>query len=213
MTSVLNDFSDDRRFRTVAEDWRTKAVKLGLTLVPMKLITELPDGGRIEVTDMEPVPMGDVFAHRQLTYTYDGGATRPACEIVFEVRNGVPVCTGISLRSTDGGTHVRAKDLTGIKLDNLRDDVFAYVGVFVPNPGGGLVRKLGPGSLREDRKRIERATQRRKITPEFLNRVAEIHNGAPEGGRVAAVKAAFKVKERQALRYIKLARQKGLTNG
>jgi hypothetical protein len=195
------------------EGWQTKAVKLGLEPVPMKLVVELDDGGRIEVTDMEPVPMGDVFAHRQLTYAHDGDADRPACKIVFEVRNGVPVCAGISLGSADGGTLVRAKDLTAIKLDNLRDDVFALAGVFVPNPDGGLVRKFGPGSFHKDRKRTERATQRRKITPEFLNRVAEIHNGAPEGGRVAAIKAAFKVKERQALRYIALAKQKELING
>ena len=196
----------------VADDWRAKAAKLGLEVVPMKLIIELDDGGRIEATDMEPVSMGDVFAYRQVTYTHDGDANRPACSIVFEVRNGVPVCANISLGSADGGTHVRAKDLTAVKLDNLRDDVFAHVGVFVPNPDGGLVHKFGPGSFHRDRKRIEHATERRKITPDFLNRVAEIHRDAPEGGRLAAVKAAFKVKERQALRYIAQAREAGLIN-
>jgi hypothetical protein len=50
---------------------------------------------------------------------------------------------------------------------------------------------------------------RRKITPEFLSRVAEIHRAAPEGGRLAAVKVAFMVNERQALRYIAAARKKG----
>ena len=184
----------------MAEDWRTKAMKLGLEPVPMRLITELDDGGCIEVTDMEPVAMGDVFAHRQVTYTHHGNTKRPACKIIFEVRNGVPVCASIELRAADGGTHVRAKDLTAIKLDNLRDDVFAHIGVFVPNPDGGLVRKFGPGSFHKDRKRVEHATQRRKITSEFLNRVAEIHNGTPEGGRVEAVRAAFKVQERQACR-------------
>src|SRR5262249_21771263 len=147
------------------------------------------------------------------TYTYDGDANRPACKVIFEVRNGVPVCTSIHLWSPDGGSHVRAKDLNAIKLDNLRDDVFGYVGVFVPNPDGGLMRKLGPTAFLQDRKRVERATQRRKITPEFLSRVAEIHKAAPEGGRLAAVKAAFKVKERQALRYIDQARRKGLIDG
>lgn len=88
---------------------------------------------------MQRMPMGDVFAHRQLTYTHDGDANRPACKIVYEARHGVPVCASITLGSADSGAHVRAKDLSAIKLDNLRDDVFAHVGVFVPNPDGGLV--------------------------------------------------------------------------
>jgi hypothetical protein len=50
---------------------------------------------------------------------------------------------------------------------------------------------------------------RRKITPKFLSRVAEIHQAAPEGGRLAAVKVAFMVNERQALRYIAAARKEG----
>jgi hypothetical protein len=179
----------------------------------MKLITELLDGGRIEVTDMTPVPMGDVFAHRELTYTHDGDSGRPACKVVFEVCGGVPVCNSIELSVTDSGTHVRAKDLSAIKLDNLREDVFAHVGVLVPNPDGGLVRRFGPGSFHRDRKRIEHATRRRKVTPELLSRVAEIHNGAPAGGRLEAVRAAFNVSERQALRYMALAKQRGLTNG
>jgi hypothetical protein len=37
--------------------------------------------------------------------------------------------------------------------------------------------------------------------------------GAPEGGRLEAVCAAFDVSERQALRYMALAKQKGLIDG
>ena len=51
-----------------------------------------------------------------------------------------------------------------------------------------------------------------KITPEFLSRVAEIYQAAPEGGRLEAVVAAFSVSERQAWRYISQAKQEGLTN-
>lgn len=184
---------------------------MGVELVDMRMPTELPEGGLIEVTDPEIVPMGDVFAHRQLTYTHEGDADRPACKLVFEVRNGVPVCASIQLGSSESESHVRAKDLNAIKLDNLRDDVYAAAGVFVRNPDGGFMRKLG--RFHQDRKRVERATQRRKITPEFLGQVAEIHKAAPERGRLAAVKAAFKVKERQALRYIDQARRKGLIDG
>ena len=105
-------------------------------------------------------------------------------------------------------------DLNAIKLDDLRDSIYAFAGVFVPNPdGGGLVHRLGPASFRQDRKRVEAVTRRRKVTPEFLSQVAEVHQAAPERGRLEAVKAAFRVSERQALRYIGQAKQRGLIDG
>jgi hypothetical protein len=199
------------------ERFRATAQKHGVEIVsmPMPLASELPDGARVDVTDPTLVPMGDDFAHRQLTYTHDGGANQPAIEIVFEVRGGVPVCASIRLWS-EGETYIRAKDLKVVKLDNLRDDIYAYTGVFVRNPAGDeheYMRKLGWTAFQQDRKRVERATTRRKITPELLSKVAEIHKAAPEGGRLEAVRAAFGVHERTALRYIAQARQKGLING
>jgi hypothetical protein len=200
------------------ERFRAAAHKHGLEIVDMPLVpSALPDGGRIDITDPTIVAMGDVFTFRQLTYSHDGDRkrNRPACRVVFEVRNGVPVCARISLWS-DGETPIRAKDLNSIRIDNLRDDLYAYTGVFVRNPDGDdheYVRRLGWSSFQQDRKLIERVPQRRKITPELLRRVAEIHKAAPDGGRLVAIKAAFKVKERQALRYIDQARREGLIDG
>jgi len=163
----------------------------------VKISCELSDGGRVEVTDETIVPMGAAYSYRQLTYT------NATCELVFEVHDGVPGCVSIKLWAD--GKHVRAKDLAAIKLDQLRDEAYAGVGVLMPNPDGGyeLTRQAG---LRA----IERATTRRKITRELLERVAKVHNDAPEGSRIEAVKAAFSVADRQALRYIAQARKEGL---
>lgn len=179
--------------------------------VVTRISYELPDGGRVEVTDRAVVPMGDVRAYRQLTYTDDGGRGRPACRIVFEVHDEVPVCVSFSLSCIDQ-MPVRAKDLRAFKLDELRDDVYAYVGVFTPNPAGGWVLRVGRGSYRQDRKHVEQAARRRKMTPELLAKVAKVHTAAPEGARLDAVQAAFQVQERQALRYISAAKEKGLIN-
>jgi hypothetical protein len=189
------------------EDWRERAKKQGFSVGPMRLITELPDGARIEATDPELVPMGDAFAHRQLTYTHDGDATRPACEIVFEVRDRVPICSTLRLGSPESETVVRAKDLNAIRLDDLRDDVYAAKGVFMPDPDGGYVRKIGPTSFQRDRKRVEAVTRRRKVTPEFLRQVAEVYKNAPVGGRLRAIETAFFVSERQAIRYKRQAEE------
>lgn len=175
---------------------------------------KLPDGGLVEVTDDMVVPMGDVQAYRQLTYTH-GGNGRPACRIVFEIRGSAPICASFSLNSVNQ-TAVRAKDLRSFKLDEIRNDVYAYVGVFVPNPAapGQWMLRVGPGSYHQGRKHVEQAATRRKMGPEFLKQVAEIYNGAPRDGQFDTLRAAFPDREeRQVRRYIAAARQKGFLNG
>jgi hypothetical protein len=169
---------------------------------------EMSDGAVVEVTDSKIVEMGDVFAHRKLTYTHEGGPNMPSCRLVFEVRNRVPVCMSATIEAKPG-TPVRTKDLRALKLDNIRDDAFAAAGVFRANPAGGYVRIWGPASFLRDRKEVERAGTHRRVTPEFLDRVASIHKATPTA-RVDAVAAAFKVSDRQAKRYIKAAREEGL---
>jgi hypothetical protein len=193
----------------MVEDWRARAKRQGFSVGPMTLVTELPDGSRIEVTDPEIVPMSDAFAHRRLTYTRDGSTGRPALHIVFEVRDGVPVCVDFHLSSGSEG-HVRAKDLDAVNLDGLRDDVYGAAGVFVANPDGGYVRKVGLTSFQRDRNRVRRATGRRTVTPEFLRQVADVHNSTAHGGRIEAIRDAFSVSERTALRYVAQAKQEGL---
>jgi hypothetical protein len=193
----------------VAEDWRERAEKQGFTVGPMRISIELPDGGNVEVTDPSIVPMGDAFAHRELTYTRDGNKSRPACEIVFEVRNRVPVCSSVRIHS-DSEIHVRSRDLNMINLENLRDDAYAAAGVFMPNPDGGYVHKRGLSSFKRDRKRVEAVTRRRKVTPELLSQVAEVYKSAPVGGRLKAIETAFVVSPRQAIRYKKQAEEMGL---
>ena len=58
----------------------------------------------------------------------------------------MPVCTPLSL-TADNEIGVRAKDLKAIKLEDLRDDIYGYIGVFTPNPAGGWVRKVGRGHI------------------------------------------------------------------
>jgi hypothetical protein len=60
------------------------------------------------------------------------------------------------------------------------------------------------------RRTLTSATSRRKIDAEFLQRIAQVYDDTPAGRRTDAVRAAFSVSERQALRYIKLARQEKL---
>lgn len=168
----------------------------------VKVIYELSDGGLVEVTDETPVPMGDsgeTYAYRQLTYTNGG------CRIVFEVTDGLPGCSSITLAAQ--GRPVRAKDLAAVKLDAIRDEAFRAVGLLVADPDGAhdapprLVRKV-----------VNTATSRRRVTPEFLRQIASLceqADGDSTQDRVEAVKAALGVTERSAYRYIAAAKEKG----
>lgn len=157
----------------------------------------LPSGGTVEITDDEPVAMGDGFTYLRLTYRKDN------CEIVFEVRNGTPGATSISLHADE--RPLRTTDLTAIKLDVIRAEVYAVAGVGAFSPDGDEYEL----TFNEGRKAVQRATSRRTITPEFLALVAKTHQSAPEGARTEAVMAAFQANERKAFRYIAAARKEG----
>lgn len=166
--------------------------------IPLKGATfGLPSGGTVEITDDTIAPMGDGFTYRVLTYR--SGIS----EIVFEVHNGIPGCTGVKLIA--GERPLRAKDLTDIKLDQIRAEAYAVAGVGAFAPEGDGYELSGV----EARKALLRVS-RRKITPEFLAMVAETHQSAPEGARTEAVMAAFETNERKAFRYIAAARREGL---
>jgi len=162
-----------------------------------------PDGGDVEPTKARVVPMGDGGAFEELTYRRGG------VEVVFEVRERVPVCTKVLLTpDPETGEPVRAKDLAAIRLDDLREDVYAAAGVFEGGPTL-WAHVINPDSLHRDRRKVREAAKRRKITPEFLQQVAETH-AAASGSKVAAVADAFGVDKRTAHRYIAAARAKGL---
>ncbi|MGA5543516.1 hypothetical protein ACPCIR_16805 [Mycobacterium sp. NPDC051198] len=167
---------------------------------------ELPNGVIVQVTDPTLVPMGDAYAARQITWT-EAQAGKPRRQFTFEVQDGRPVCTSIVIEADDG-IPVRAKDLTDVRLDNIRDDAFAVVGLW-HGEGSAKVHTWGRSSFATDRKSVEAVSKRRKLTPELLQRIAEIHRSVPTA-RVDAVMAAFGVSERQAKRYIAAAREKGM---
>jgi len=148
--------------------------------------------------------MGDGGAFEHVTYRRGG------VEIVFEVRDRVPVCTKVLLTpDPDTREPLRAKDLTAIRLDDIREDVYAAVGVFKGNPTDGWVHEGGRESARRDRRKVREAVKRRTITTVLLQQVAATH-AAAAGAKVAAVADAFGVDKRTAHRYIAAAREKGL---
>ena len=144
------------------------------------------EDGSLDVTratDDEMVPLGEFFAERVVERRIEqDGLTYVA---VFEVRGGVPYCTKISIEA-DPSTVVRQKHLDALKLNQMRDDTYALVGLCertLRDDGHyTYTRNHGGPAFRRHRKNVERATKRRRVTPEFLRKVAEVHASArPEG--------------------------------
>lgn len=162
---------------------------------------KLPSGGTVEITDDERVLLGDGFTFRQLTYTSGG------CTIVFEVRDGVPGAVSITL---NGDGILRQKDLTAIRLDDIRAEVYAVAGIGTFSPDGHFGPPMDDAKRR---KTLNKATSGRKMQPDRLREVAKIYKKAPSGGRHSAIATAFGVSERQAWRYIAQAKEKGLIDG
>jgi hypothetical protein len=153
----------------------------------------------VQVTDRTVVPMGDGYAYRQITYAASNYT------LTFEVRDGSPGCVKVEVAASVGSP-LRSRDLAAIKIDELCIEAFALTGV-TKTEDGRFVHLL---NYRRDRQRVEQVKTRRTMTPDFIARVAQIHNTTPPGSRIAAIRAAFSVAERQALRYVAQARKEGL---
>ncbi|MGE2728964.1 hypothetical protein ACQI4F_05780 [Mycolicibacterium vaccae] len=174
----------------------------GWESIPREFTIRLRDGGTVVITDINDiVPIGDGFACRNAVYRFDG------VEVAWEIRDAVPRCTRVVLCAGEAG--LRTKDLHAIRLDDIREIVYTAIGIDVATSDGDEYQ-LTPA---ETRKTVNRATSRRTMTNELLKRVAEIHRKAPEGRRTEAVRAAFNVHERTALRYIAKAKDKGYLRG
>ncbi len=182
---------------------------------PSQLIiytTELPGGGTVEVTDRAFVPFGNkgLYTHRELTYRHPGDVTRLPHTVVFQTGDaGIPVCASVRV-DADGGTGVMTKHLKALRLEEIRADVFAFAGLYTRTPQGDYMRRLGRAEFETNRGAVAKVGSRRRMTPHLLAQIASIHNGATPGGKIAAVKNAFHVERRQALRYISAARDAGL---
>ncbi len=178
------------------------------------LAFQMSDGGTVEVThDYQVIPddqegLGlirfvhryddfDVWVDRQLTYT--NGGTR----IVFEVVDGVPGCVSITLKAQD--RPIRQKDLTATKLDQIRDEAYQVAGMLVVADENMFT--AGPRFIR---KALNTSASRRKITPDFLRRVAEIYQSIDRrDDAIEAMKTEFHAGDRQVERYIEAAKKKG----
>jgi hypothetical protein len=170
----------------------------------------LADGGTLTATSSKVVPVGDHGLPESMIYTHQGGDDQPQLAIEIQVWDGVPVCTRVELTAKpDTNVQVRPKHLKDV--GGMVDPVIEAAGVqfgYSPNGPTGWGRAM-PGSLDEQRARLHSVRgSRRKITPAFLERVAETYRTAPTP-KLESLSATFGCSERSAARYVGKARAEG----
>jgi hypothetical protein len=134
-----------------------------------------------------------------------------------EVRDGVPECVVLAFTSGNDGRGLRQSDLRGVQMDSLVIDLVASLSIHVDqttDPNKTVFRVgLGDGgptaSARRFIERRRKGPGLRDLTPELLQRVAEVYRANIGGAPTAAVAKTFGVKSRMASTYVRRARDKG----
>jgi hypothetical protein len=157
--------------------------------------------------------IGDLLVPSPIEVEMPSTDGEPTLDMLIEVIDGVPRCTELVLKRTEGGREIREKDLRAIEVDHWIESFVALVSAeVVPNGSGAsghfssdadAVRR-GVKTIRDVRK-----GSRRPMTADRRQRVADVYN-AHETGGVEAVQTAFTVSRSTAIRYINAARDAGL---
>lgn len=157
------------------------------------------------------VPLGDHVAPSRIRLTGHGGDRRADLEIDFEVVDGAPRCSRLVLYAPDDG-QVTQDDLRSINVGHLMRTTFAATAM-VPDPGGGSASapdEVTPLYARGVDRSVTAASRKpRRLTPDFLAKVAAVYNAHP-GQPTTAVQNAFGGGYRTAAGYVQRCRKDGL---
>jgi hypothetical protein len=165
------------------------------------------DWGRIHVSGRY-VLVGDHHVPEELTLELDGDEGRPSTIARMVVQAGRPELVEVRLISRPGEPGIRQTDLRQIEVAAMLDLLAGYA-VRIED---GTVTWGGPeepayaaaaGALKQSR-------SARRITPEFLQSVADVYVANIDQNPTQAVRRHYFVSERMASEYVQRARRAGL---
>ncbi len=151
----------------------------------------------------------------ELTYEGDG---EPGIFISMQVDENGPKLTELRFMSTDPDARgVRQCDLRDIQIAHFLEDVVASVTYRMERDKDGKVTAYAPlpGSKTHTDAvrfvgRLRSGRTSRDITPQLLQRVANIYRENIDGYPTKAVQHHFQVSQRMAAEYVSRARKRGL---
>lgn len=151
-----------------------------------------------------PVRFGDTVVPASVAYLIDGEGGSPSLRAEFEIRDGQPICTSVTVTASDDGRGVSTGDLASIpNLARLTEDAFLALALRVEDRPQDW--RLDPAD--RARTRLARGDIRTRGDEE-LRAVAEVYRDNLADRPVEAVEAMGYTR-RTAGRRIQQARDKG----
>ncbi|MGW0035735.1 hypothetical protein [Gordonia sp. NPDC003376] len=175
------------------------------------MLIEVPLNWGVAVYDDSTVEtVGDRLLPAEILVRFPG-KNQPSLTMRIVVRQGVPVCTELSLKA-DETTEVRAKDLSLVRIDDWMEYVTAACSESAGSSFVTVPSEPDADALQSVRqaKKAGRTAARRSVTPEILEKVAAIYREHIADRPVQAVMRAFDTSERTAARYVERCRKEGL---
>jgi hypothetical protein len=182
---------------------------------PGKVSIRGHEGGR----HGRPVMLGTTLVPPVATFEVSGSGGAPDALVRFEIRDGRPECTEITVKASPSGRGIRSADMGLFNIDNLVTNVFAELGRRLrPNPAAPwehiadypVTDERERWSIKGDVATARTATRRGRPSAEELERVAEIYREHVGGAPTQAVAALLGVSWRTAARRVQQARDAGL---
>jgi hypothetical protein len=170
----------------------------------MPFVIELPFGkARYVFGSLVPIGSDGVFVPGEVDVDFSHDRSAPIRTLKIQVQQGIPQCTEIRLAARPDGRGLRPSDLEAIDLANWLEDILSECAYRLTPEGFISV----PGE-RSSRKAIEHARRagRRKVTPELLQKAAEVYRQNIDAKPIEAVRDEFDVSYRTAARYVELCR-------
>jgi len=168
--------------------------------------------GRATYEPGDRVQVGDRRIPRAIFVQIRGGENQPDFAMKIEVREGIPQWVEVQLQARPDGPEVRDKDLATIRLGDWLEQIVAMCSLKYSGTGPGWTSWSKPVVDRTAVPDIRRALsgRPRTVTPERLQKVAEIYRQHFEQRPTEAVARSFGVSHRTAARYVQQARSAGL---
>jgi len=172
--------------------------------------------------DDDQVVLGDRVVPRVIEVEFDGVGGLPGVAFTIDSGDGSPKCDSMRFQRVEGGREVTDEDLAiaGRRRGEWIDAVVAgFADRLERTPDGEYraIRVMDSAEVEQIRLTLDRQRHRRKMTPEFLQGVADDWHAAGEEkewdgrrkNRAVEIANARGVTTRQAHRWIREARSRG----
>lgn len=153
------------------------------------------------------VKVGDRQLPAEIEVNFPGAPGNPSLTMKLVVRQGVPICSELTLRADDNA-EVRTRHLKLIRVEDWLEYIVAVCATMLGETKIRMPDEPDRETLGTVRK--ARASTRRTVTPEMLAKVADIYREHFDDRPTEAVQRAFGLTQRTAARYVQRCRAEGL---